>query len=146
VVLAVLVPLPFSGRVWALPLLFRLFRTQADRQKRGEPHLKKTQLARQLVEQVKRWLPDTSMELVADCAYSCREVLRHLPPGVVFIGAMRGDSPLHRPRSRKCRSPTTGRLPTKDIPLPKPAKLARDKKVPWLSMTLTFHVGHTLLS
>lgn len=52
---------------------------------------------------------------------------------------MRGDSTLQRPRSRKYRSPTTGRLLTKDIALPKPAKLARDKKVPWLSMTLTFY-------
>ncbi|PTL74963.1 hypothetical protein [Vitiosangium sp. GDMCC 1.1324] len=30
VVLAVLVPVPFSRRVWALPILFRLFRPQAD--------------------------------------------------------------------------------------------------------------------
>jgi hypothetical protein len=52
---------------------------------------------------------------------------------------MRGDSTLHRPRSRKCRSPTTGRLLTKDIRLPTPSKLARDKKVPWLSMSLTFY-------
>lgn len=139
VVLAVLVPVPFSGRVWALPILFRLFRTEADCQKRGEQHLKKTQLARQLIELVKRWLPDKPVELVADSAYSCREVLRHLPPGVVFVGAMRGDSTLQRPRSRKYRSPLTGRLLTKDIALPKPAKLARDKKVPWLSMTLTFY-------
>jgi hypothetical protein len=139
VVLAVLVPVPFSERVWALPILFRLFRTRADCQKRGGQHLKKTQLARQLIEQVKRWLPDKDVELVADTAYSCREVLRHLPPGVVFVGAMRGNSTLQRPRSRKCRSPATGRLLTKDILLPKPAQLARDEKVPWLSMTLSFY-------
>jgi hypothetical protein len=30
VVLAVLVPVPFSGRVWALPVLFRLFRTRPE--------------------------------------------------------------------------------------------------------------------
>ncbi len=134
-----LVLVPFSGRVWALPILFRLFRTKADCQKRGEPHLKKTQLARQLIELVKRWLLDKPVELVADSTYSCQEVLRHLPPGVVFVGAMRGDSTLRRPRSRKYRSPVTGRLLTKGIALPKPAKLARDKKVPWLSMTLTFY-------
>jgi hypothetical protein len=139
VVLAVLVPVPFTGRVWALPLLFRLFRTQADCQKRGGKHLKKTQLARQLIELVARWLPDKCLELVADSAYSCREVLRNLPPGVVFVGAMRADSTLQRPRSRKCRSPATGRPLTKDIPLPKPEKIARDEKVPWLSMTLCFY-------
>ncbi len=31
----------------------------------GEQHLKKTQLARQLIEQVKRWLPDKPVEVVA---------------------------------------------------------------------------------
>ena len=30
VVLSVLFPVPFSERVWALPVLFRLYRTQAD--------------------------------------------------------------------------------------------------------------------
>jgi hypothetical protein len=139
VVLAVLVPVPFSGRVWALPVLFRLFRTQADCQKTGGKHLKKTQLARQLVEQVKRWLPDKPVELVADSAYSCREVLRHLPPGVVFTGSMCANATLQRPRTRKYRSPTTGRLLTRDIRLPNPEKIARDKKVPWLCMTLTFY-------
>ncbi|WP_395845367.1 transposase [Cystobacter fuscus] len=40
VVLCVLLPVPFSERVWALPVLFRLYRTQADGQKRGGTHLK----------------------------------------------------------------------------------------------------------
>jgi hypothetical protein len=139
VVLSVLVPVPGSERVWALPILMRLYRSPADCQKRGDPHQKKTQLARQLVQQVSRWLPGKAVELVADSAYACREVLRHLPQGVVFVGAMRADASLHRPRTRPCRSPVTGRRLTRDIPLPKPEKLAQDKKFPWLSMTLTLY-------
>ncbi|MFY0581387.1 transposase [Cystobacter fuscus] len=83
------------------------------------------------------------VEVVADSAYSCREVLRHLPPGVVFVGALRADSTLHRPRSRSCRSPVTGRLLTKDILLPKPEKIARDDNHPWLTMTLTLYGAPT---
>lgn len=139
VVLSVLVPVPFSERVWALPVLMRLYRTPADCQKAGDKHLKKTQLARLLMQQVSSWLPDKPVELVADTAYACREVLRHLPRGVVFVGAMRADASLHRPRIRPSRSPVTGRLLTRDIPLPKPTKLAQDKKIPWLSMTLTLY-------
>ncbi|QRK07782.1 transposase [Archangium violaceum] len=139
VVLSVLVPVPGCERVWALPILMRLYRSPADCQKRGDPHQKKTQLARQLVQQVSRWLPGKAVELVADSAYACREVLRHLPQGVVFVGAMRADASLHRPRTRPCRSPVTGRRLTRDIPLPKPEKLAQDKKFPWLSMTLTLY-------
>jgi hypothetical protein len=143
VVLSVLVPVPFSERVWALPILMRLYRSQADCQKKGDKHQKKTQLARLLVEQVSRWLPDKPVELVADAAYACREVLRHLPRGVVFVGAMRADASLHRPRTRECRSPVTGRRLTQDIPLPKPEQLARDKSLPWLSMTLPLYGRQT---
>ncbi len=139
VVLSVLVPVPGCERVWALPILMRLYRSPADCGKRGDPHQKKTQLARQLVQQVSLWLPGKDVELVADSAYACREVLRHLPRGVVFVGAMRADASLHRPRTRPCRSPVTGRRLTRDIPLPKPGKLAQDKKLPWLSMTLTLY-------
>jgi hypothetical protein len=139
VVLSVLVPVPFCERVWALPILMRLYRSPADCQKRGDPHQKKTQLARQLVQQVSRWLPDKALEVVADSAYACREVLRHLPDGVVFVGAMRANASLHRPRARPGRSPVTGRRLTRDIPLPKPEQLARDNSLPWLSMTLTLY-------
>jgi hypothetical protein len=138
-VLSVLVPVPGCERVWALPILMRLYRSPADCQKQGDPHQKKTQLARELVQQVSRWLPGKAVELVADSAYACREVLRHLPQGVVFVGAMRADASLHRPRTRPGRSPVTGRRLTRDIPLPKPEKLAQDKKLPWLSMTLTLY-------
>ena len=143
VVLSVLVSVPFCERVWALPILMRLYRSPADCQKRGDAHQKKTQLARQLVQQVSRWLPDKAVELVADSAYACREILRHLPRGVVFVGAMRADASLHRPRSRPCRSPVTGRRLTKDIPVPKPEKLAQDESIPWLSMTLNLYGKQT---
>lgn len=139
VVLSVLVPVPFCERVWALPILMRLYRSPADCQKRGDPHQKKTQLARQLIEQVSSWLPDKALELVADSAYACREVLRHLPRGVVFVGAMRANASLHRPRVRPGRSPVTGRQLTRDIPLPKPEQLAKDETLPWLSMHLTLY-------
>lgn len=95
------------------------------------------------MQQVSRWLPDKAVELVADSAYACREILRHLPRGVVFVGAMRADASLHRPRSRPCRSPVTGRRLTKDIPVPKPEKLAQDESIPWLSMTLNLYGKQT---
>lgn len=143
VVLSVLVPVPFCERVWALPVLMRLYRSRADCEKRGDAYQKKTQLARQLVQQVSRWLPDKPVEVVADSAYACQEILRHLPPGVVFVGAMRADAVLHRPRTRPSRSPATGRQLTRDILLPKPEQLARSKKWPWQSMKLSLYGRQT---
>jgi hypothetical protein len=81
VVLSVLVPVPWSQRVWALPVLFRLYRTKADCQKSGEVHQPKTQQALALVHHVAQWLPGKALELVADSAYSCRPVLRALCQG-----------------------------------------------------------------
>jgi len=139
VVLTVLVPVPWSQREWALPVLLRLYRTQADCQKSGEPHQPKTQLAVALVHQVAQWLPGKALELVADSAYSCRPVLRALPPGVLFTGAMPTKARLQRPRTRKYRSPRTGRLRRGDIRLPNPAQVARSKKWPWLTLCLTLY-------
>jgi hypothetical protein len=139
VVLTVLVPVPWSQRVWALPVLFRLYRTKADCQKSGEVHRTKTQLAIELVHQVAQWLPNTPLELVADSAYSCRPLLHSLPVGVVFTGVMPTKARLQRPRTRKYRSPRTGRLRRGDIRLPSPAQVARNKKWPWLTLTLTLY-------
>jgi hypothetical protein len=139
VVLTVLVPVPWSQRVWALPVLFRLFRTQADCQKSGEVHQPKTQLAVALVHQVAQWLPGKALELVADSAYSCRPVLRTLPPGVLFTGVMPTKARLQRPRTRKYRSPRTGCLRTGDIRLPNPAQVARSTQWPWYTLTLTLY-------
>lgn len=146
VCLAVLVRVPFSTRVWAVPILFRLYRTEAQCQRKRLKHRKKTQLGRELVELVLRWLPDTQVELVADSLYSCDTLLRELPARVVFVGAMREDAVLTRPRTRKCRSPKSGRPLTRDLPVPKPEHLARDTSVPWCSLVATLYgVERTLL-
>ncbi|MFY2556260.1 transposase [Corallococcus terminator] len=135
VTLAVLVQVPFASRPWALPILFRLYRTQAECQKKGIAHRKKTQLGRELVERVLSWLPTAPVELAADEAYSCSTVLKQLPQRLVFVGAMRPDAVLTRPRTHRCRSPKTGRWLTRDVTVPKPQALARDAALPWQRLT-----------
>lgn len=138
VVLAVLVQPPLCTRPWALPILFRLYRTHADCEAAGVEHRKKTALGRQLVDRVLAWLPDAHVELVADSGYSNSTLLRALPSRVTFLGAMRDDAALSRPRKRPGRSPRTGRPLTKDIPVPKPALLAHSSRLPW--RTLSVHL------
>jgi hypothetical protein len=91
-------------------------------------------LARQWVEKVLHWLPTTAVELVADGLYSCSTLVKGLPQRLVFIGSMRPDAMLSRPRTRTCRSPKTGRLLTRDVLVPKPERLFRDDSVPWHSV------------
>ncbi|WP_426748395.1 transposase [Myxococcus faecalis] len=135
VTLAVLVHVPFAARPWALPVLFRLYRTQAECQRRDIRHRKKTQLGRELVERVLSWLPTGPLELAADEAYSCSTLLKGLPQRLVFVGAMRPDAVLTRPRVHRCRSRKTGRWLTRDVPVPKPEALARDSALPWMRLT-----------
>jgi hypothetical protein len=135
VVLAVLVRVPFSSRIWALPVLFRLYRTKKDSAQRGIAHRKKTELAREMIDTFCSWATDCRIELTADSAY-CNDTVTHdLPERVVLFGAMRPDAVLTDPppaldpsaRDKGGRPRKRGRL------LRKPEQIARDGRTPWRS-------------
>ena len=50
--------LPFSKRRWALPISFRPYQTETGCARRGTDYKKKTELAREMVDQVAQWMPD----------------------------------------------------------------------------------------
>ncbi len=130
VTLAVVMPVPFSRRTWALPLLFRLYRNEKECLRKGHLHRKKTQLARELLDVFHSWVGERRVELSMDAAYCNDTVMRGLPPGLVVFGAMRPDAvltqlPLLRRRHRNGRPRVRGRT------LPKPGALARSSKLPW---------------
>jgi hypothetical protein len=141
VVLSVLVRVPFSSRTWALPVLFRLYRNEADSKGSGEPHRKKTTLAREMVDVLLTW-SDRPIELCADSAYSCDTVLRDLPCRVVFTGAMRPDAVLTRPPKKRRRARKSGRPLKRGVAVPKPSQIFRSKHFPWQSAQVTLY-GHT---
>lgn len=133
VTLAVVMPVPFSKRTWALPLLFRLYRTERECLKKGHPHLKKTQLARQLLDIFHSWVGERRVELSMDSAYCNDTVMRGLPSSFVVFGAMRPDAVLTAlPRSK--RPHANGRPRVRGQVLPKPESLARSEKQPWRTM------------
>ena len=128
VVLAVLVHVPFTSRVWALPILFRLYRNQKDCMRRNAPYRKKTELARELLDTLCRWTGERRIEVVADAAYCNDTITRGLPTRIVLFGAMRPDAVL-------TALPVSGRhpgRPSKRGPLlPKPQAVAEDGSKPW---------------
>jgi hypothetical protein len=130
VVLSVIVHLPFTSGPWALPILFRLFRTEKECVQHGDAHRTKTVLAREMVDRVARWLPDRRLEIAADQAYANRTVVRGLPTRIVWFGALRLDAAL--------TAAPTGRR-KKGVRLPSPADLAADPKVPWSHTTVTLY-------
>jgi len=133
VVLAVLVSVPFSTRTWALPVLFRLYRTEKDCTRQGVPRRKKTELAREMIDVFCSWVTDLRIELSADAAY-CNDTVTHdLPDRVVLFGAMRPDAVLTELPPAAVRDGKGGRPRKRGRLLRKPQQLARDGRTPWSS-------------
>jgi hypothetical protein len=131
VVLCVLVSIPFSTRTWALPVLFRLYRTEKDCARQGVPRRKKTELAREMIDVFCSWVEDLRIELSADSAYCNDTVTRGLPERVVLFGAMRPDAVLTEPPSAVDHNGKGGRPRKRGQLLRKPQQLARDGRTPW---------------
>jgi hypothetical protein len=139
VVLAVLVRVPFSTRTWALPLLFRLYRTQKDCARQGVPHRKKTALAREMLDVFSSWVTDRRIELATDSAYCNGTVTRDLPERIVLFGAMRPDAVLTELPAAACRASKGGRPRKRGRLLRKPQQIARDGRTPWQSTKATLY-------
>jgi DDE superfamily endonuclease len=129
VVLAILLPVPFSRRTWALPVLFRLYRNKSECEKRGHPHRKKTELARELLDLLVSWVGARRLEVSADVAYCNDTVTRGLAANVVLFGAMRPDAVLTE--APPTRGPNAGRPRKRGRVMRKPLELARDGRTPW---------------
>jgi len=130
VTLAVTLQVPFSQRTWALPVLFRLYRTVKDCERRGHPHRKKTELARDLLDVFASWERQRPIAVALDNAYCNDTVLHGLPSNIIYFGSMRPDAVLTAlpviPRGRRA-----GRPSLRGEPLPKPEALGLWAKVPW---------------
>lgn len=131
VVLAVLLPVPFSSRTFALPLLFRLYRTVRSCERAGQPHRKKTELARDLLDVFAGWVGARRVEVAADSAYCNDTITRGLPDNFVLFGAMRPDAVLTALPPKTPRRP--GRPSRRGRPVAKPEVIAKDKRRPWCS-------------
>jgi hypothetical protein len=98
--LMVLASIPWIGRVWALPFLTVLAPSERYHAERHERHKKLTDWARQMILQVRRWLPGRRLVVVADGGYAVLELLeacRRLTNPVIMITRLRLDAALYDP-------------------------------------------------
>ena len=68
--LMLLVPVPWSGRVWALPFLTVLSPSLSACQKLGQRHKTSHDWLRQMLKQVRRWWPQRQLVLIVDGAFA----------------------------------------------------------------------------
>lgn len=124
VVLALVVRLPFCPRPFALPLLFRLYRSKKECTRRGGTYYTKPQLARQMLQVLQKWVPEGTLHVAMDGAYCNSTVLKGLPERLVLFGVVRPDAHLTAaPPAR--RQGQRGRTPKRGKRLPSPVRLAR---------------------
>jgi hypothetical protein len=132
VVLAVLVHVPFSKRVWSLPVLFRLYRNKKECAAHEGAYDKKTELARKMIDVFTGWT-EQRVELAADSAYCNDTITRHLTGRVVLFGSMRPDAVLTALPDSRGSGPRGGRPQKRGRALPKPEQIAHDDQRPWQS-------------
>jgi uncharacterized protein YerC len=74
VVLALIVPVPWATRPWALPLLVALARSKSEDQKHARRHKTPPQLLGQMLRILVRWFPDRTFVATADGNYASHEL------------------------------------------------------------------------
>lgn len=129
--LMLLAPIPWAGRVWALPFLTTLAPSERYCQERGRQHKKLTDWARQLVLQARRWLPGREVAVVGDSGFAALELLAALSRrGVACITRLRLDAALYDPAPPRLPG-TVGRPRTKGQRLATLAEVLTDPAMPW---------------
>jgi len=130
------------GKVWALPVLFRLYRSKKLCKTGKRPYRKITELGRELVELLAKTLPERQLCILVDAAYSNRALIRQRPRNVTVIGRSRLDAALYAPPP--ARRGQMGRPRVRGKRLPSPEKLALSKKARWQRVEVTVY-GKTVV-
>jgi len=95
--LSLLAPIPWAGRVWALPFLTVLAPSERFAQERGRSHKRLTDWARQALLQTARWLPGRRIVAVTDSGYAALDLLAAVRHRVCVVSRLRLDARLFDP-------------------------------------------------
>ena len=112
--------IPWAGRNWALPVLTALVPSERYYRRRGRSHEKLTDRARQMILQLRRWLPHRSLVLVGDSGYAALDLLhfcQSLRQPATFITRLRLDAGLYAPAPPRLPG-QNGRPRVKGVRLP----------------------------
>ncbi len=150
VVFSLHVSFPFAPqKVWALPILIRLYRKRKNSKlapgRGGKLEKKQTgqatekqyrtrpQLALEMIQVVAGWLGSRKLRVLGDSEYAGGSISRHLPVNTELISRMTRKAALFEPPP----PPTAGRgrRRKKAQRLPNPLQMAQDAQRPWIKAT-----------
>src|SRR5437763_8769636 len=125
--LAVVLPIPWAKRRWALPFLTILAPSQRANAERGRRHKPLTRWAIQAILQTRRWLPEHAITLVGDSSFASLDLIAAVRRHVRLITRLRLDAnlfapaPPRRPSQRGPKACKGQRLPKLTEGLANPA-------------------------
>lgn len=138
-----LVPLPWSDRIWALPFLTVLAPSPKTNAANGHRHKTSIDWVGQMIAVVRRWLPQRDLVLVVDGAMAAVKLgLRcagYLQP-VTLVSRLRLDAVLHQPPDLQPKS-KRGPKPKKGARLPALAHVLSEPTTSWIKQTLNWYGG-----
>lgn len=140
VVLAIEVTL--FDKSWALPVLFRLHRSEKRCKAEKKPYHKLTEHARELVELLAKRYAHRRFELLGDAAYTNSTLIKGRPSNVTLMGRGRLDAALYAPAPARRRG-QMGRSRVRGKRLASPAWWARRKNTRWKKTEVTVY-GRTV--
>jgi hypothetical protein len=141
--LMLLAPIPWAQRVWALPFLTVLAPSERYYANLPRAHKKLTDWGRQMLLQVRRWVPDRPLVVVADNSFAVIELLwrmSHLAKPICMITRFRLDAALYQPAPPRLPG-QKGRPRKKGARLPTLEKVATDTKTIWTSVAIRIWYG-----
>jgi len=140
-----IVPVPWSSRVWALPFLTVLAPSEATNQANGKRHKTSIDWIMQMVCVVRRWQPKTTLVLVTDgglCAIKLGLRCAGLAHPVTWVSRLRLDAALYDWPEAQAKS-KPGPKPKKGKRQPSLQARADDPKTSWQELTLNWYGGKT---
>jgi DDE superfamily endonuclease len=131
VVVAVLVRFPFARRLWALPVLVALYRSEEENRRCGRRHKTPPALLRQLLRVLLRWLPQRHFVCAADGNYATHDLARlaaRHPSRLTYLSHFYANAALYEPPPVLTGKRGVGRPRQRGPQLPSPAQAVAQAK------------------
>lgn len=135
--LMLLASIPWAQRVWALPVLTVLAPSERYYEKKVRQHKKLTDWARQMLYQLRRWLPKRTLVVVTDSSYAVIELLSRmseLKNSICMIARFRLDAALYEPVAPSDKK--IGRPRKKGKRLPTLETVLENEQTIWKKLTI----------
>ena len=137
--------IPWAGRRWALPFLTVLAPSERYYQRRDRSHKKLTDWARQMILQLRRWLPRRPLVPVGDSGYAVLDLLhlcQSLSEPVTLISRLRLDAGLYAPAPPR-QPGQMGHPRVKGPRLPTLKQLLGQPTLAWVPAPVAWYDGTT---